>query len=1119
MIRLYRSNRLEQLCSSLGDAIREPPAGRSPLDPETIVVQSRGMQDWLTMELSRREGICANVNYPFPHTLIEEVYNAIEGGGEEDKWLEQGQLLWRLLERLDNDLEQPGFEDLRSYLEHDASGVKRYQLAKNIALLFDKYSHFRPKMVIEWDKAPLEHWQASLWHSTISANGISHPATMALRIEEAIESKTIDLDKLPRRVSLFGIPSLSPLYLHIFGMLSDHIDVNLFLLSPCREYWADIVDIVRRKKIAREQEESGDGFSTADLHIDIGNPLLSSLGRIGREFQFLLEEGGQYEEADLDLFSESGEEAVLAALQSDILNLRNRGRGENASPVLLAGADDGSVSIHSCHNPMREVEVLRDQLLDLFEKDESLEPRDVVVMLPSLGTYAPYIEAVFGARGRRRDSLPYAISDVRAADEAPVVEAFLGVIALASARATVEEVLGLLESEAVRDRFGLSSRNIEAIENWVVESGIRWGIDAGHRSELGQPAFDNNSWRFGLDRMLLGIALPSGEAAPWEGRLPCEMIEGTGSLLLGNLAWYCETLFGLCRDLRRTHTAEGWRTTLLGIIEKLCSKEGDYSQQHQVVRRAIERICGNAVAAGFGGEVGLDVIRSLFSDELGRLKTSPGRMGSGITFCAMVPMRSIPFRVVCLMGMNDSDYPKPGRTPGFDLTRDHPRAGDRSLREEDRYCFLEALLSARDKLLITYCGQSIRDNKKLPPSVVVSELLDALSEGFDRTGNDGALDEKKRREQWIISHPLQPFSPRYFDPEHPELFSYSGGYYEGARALHLEPAGQDPFFDSPLEERVNQDDILRLDDLLNFFQSPGAAFLRDRLNIYLGRREDELDDREPIELNPLELYKVGNTMLSQLMEERTLEEITGFFSASGLIPPGTPGDCLVRELACELKPIAKMIRTVRDEEELDTLQVDLPIGRYRLQGKLAGIYPRALLRCGYQRFKENRLLRLWIEHLVLCRIAPRDYPRASMLICRKSRGVGMELHQFREVAEADSLLDELLELYEIGQREPLLLFPRSSSAYLRRLNKAKAEDDSDETALKALQTARREWEEKSGNMAPESEESVFNLLFREANPLLAEYPEEFGLLGKENRFDTLVQKIFFPLQEHLGEDE
>ena len=1094
MIHLYRSNRLEELFSVLSEKIQEPPANGSPFDPETIVIQSRSMQDWLSMELSRRQGICANVDFPFPHALVKRVYNAIEGREEEDNWLEQGQLLWRLMERLTSDIGQPEFEEIASYLAEDDSGIKRYQLAKNIARLFDKYSHFRPEMVSGWDRNPSKNWQASLWNSTITANGITHPAAVERSIRDALESGAIDFGKLPGRLSLFGIPALSPLYLKIFEMLSEHIEVHLFLLSPCRKDWQNN---------------------------DSANPLLSSLGKTGRDFESLLSEPDTEAAGGADHFIELGKKTVLGSLQADLLGLEKRGGEQGASPPHKVEPDDHSIGIHSCHSPMREVEVLRDQLLDLLEKDETLEPRDIGVILPSLPTYAPYIKAVFGTRSKSQANLPYVISDVSASEDASVVGAFLDVLELASRRVTTEEVLGILESEAVRDRFGMTGSDVETIENWINESGIRWGIDAKHREELGQPAFENNSWRFGLDRMLLGIALPERENILWKDRLPCHLVEGTASILLGKLSAFCETLFSLHRELRRNHTPDTWKSSLLQITEKLCCAEGDYAQQQQVVRDSIKKICGHAKETGFEGEVSLGVIRSLFSEELGSLKTSPGRLGSGITFCPMVPMRSIPFRVVCLLGMNDGEYPASGRAPSFDLTMKDPQLGDSTRRDEDRYCFLEALLSARDKLLITYCGQSDRNDKKRPPSVVVSELIDVLSESFVPPGGDAALDDDKRREEWITEHPLQPFSPRYFVPAAAEprgLFSYSEGYCEGARALRSQSIRQESFFTGPIEEQeTGAGEIIRIEELLRFFKSPAVAFIKDRLKIYPGRLSGDLDEREPIELNQLDRYKVGHRVLSLLVDEFPIEEIQRILGASGLLPPGTPGTLLVDDLANEIRPIAEAIKTIRTEEELEPLPIDQGIGDYRLQGQLGNIYPSAMLRFGYSSFRHDRLLRVWIEHLALCN-EPGSYPRKSRFICRSSDGPGVKNVHFEEVSKPESILKELLDLYTLGQSEPLLFFPVSSSAYLKKMDGTK--DEGQEAREKALHTARTKWVESDFG-ASESREDAFRLLFPDTNldPLDENYRVKLDLQGRDNSFHALAEKIFKPLNAHLGESE
>ena len=1087
MFHLYRSNRLEELCTALSSVIEK--SSDSAIEAETVVIQSRSMQEWIRMELSRRSGICANMDFPFPHPLVKRIYNAIEGRGEEDAWLEQGQLLWHLTDQLDRSIDLPQFKEIASYLEEDSSGTKRYQLAKNIALLFDKYSHFRPGMVTTWDNNPPENWQASLWHSTITANGIAHPAAVEQRIRQALESNTIDFDKLPGRLSLFGIPALSPLYLKIFEMLSQHIEVHLFLLSPCRE------------------NQPSD---------EIDNQLLSSLGKIGRDFHSLLEKVNPENTGGDELFIEPAEKTALATLQTDLLELRKRGPGEGEIPPVQLEADDNSISIHSCHSPMREVEVLRDQLLALFEENQDLEPRDVGVIIPSLETYAPYIKAVFGARGKGRPSLPYRISDVSASQDAPVVDTFLGVLNLASGRATSEEVLSLLESEAVRDRFEMTTDDIETIENWIEESGIRWGIDAEHREELGQPPFENNSWRFGLDRMLLGVALREGENTLWEGRLPCHLVEGTRSTLLGKLSHFCETLFTLHRQLRESHTVKTWKANLERITSGLCCAEGDYAQQHQVVRDSIDKICGYAEEAGFEGEVSLNVIHSLFNDELVSLKTPPGRLGSGVTFCPMAPMRSIPFRVVCLMGMNDGEYPGSGRAPGFDLTQKDPHPGDSTRRDEDRFCFLEALLSARDKLLITYCGQNDRNDQKKPPSVVVSELLDVLADGFIPGGAVPAAEDDQRN-QWITGHPLQPFSPRYFDPSQPEnnsLFSYSSAYCEGASSLRRPPVDPEPFFTSPLEEQTAaEEEVIRLDDLLRFFKSPAKFFAQNSLKISAKRLSEQLDEREPIELDHLARYKVGDKVLSLLIDNFSVEEIQHLLGASGQVPAGTPGTCLVEKLAENINPLAAEIKAIQAENPLGDLPVDQDLGTWRLQGRVGNIYPDAMLRYGYTKFRHDRLLQVWIEHLVLCS-ATGSHPKKSQYICRKSDGPELKKVHFREVGDPETVLKNLLALYTLGQSEPLLFFPKSSSAYWEIISKA--EDESEETSAKALDAARSKWIVKDYGT---NECLDFRQLFRDANPdpLDEDYHDMVQLQGEENRFGPLAETIFGPLYEHTGE--
>jgi exodeoxyribonuclease V gamma subunit len=367
---------------------------------------------------------------------------------------------------------------------------------------------------------------------------------------------------------------------------------------------------------------------------------------------------------------------------------------------------------------MREVEVLHDQLVALFEEIPDLEPRDVIVMTPAIDGYAPLVEAVFG-ESTTRPPIPYHIADrgPRATDE--IVDAFSRLLAIVDGRMTATEVLDLLRIGAIRRRFAIAAEDVELLRTWVGRVGIRWGIDDAHRAALGQPPFHANTWRFGLDRLMLGYAMAGGDRELFGETLPYDDVEGSSAELLGKLAELCETVFGFHASLRDARSLDDWRDDFARLLAAMIASDDHDADQHNEVRNALARIARRAHAAGFVEALPLEAARTLALDELTRTTSARGFLSGGVTFCEMVPMRAIPFRVVCLLGMNGDAFPRVRRPLGFDLVARHPRRGDRSSREDDRYLFLEALLSARDRLLIIYVGQSIRDNAELPPSVVV----------------------------------------------------------------------------------------------------------------------------------------------------------------------------------------------------------------------------------------------------------------------------------------------------------------------------------------------------------------------------------------------------------------
>lgn len=1115
---VHRSNRTEKLVEILCDVVRRPLA--SPFERECIVVQGRGMERWLAMQLASRLGVWANPDFPFPRSLIERAFAAASGDPENAGAAYQPEtMLWAVAELLPKFLDQPAFAPIRTYLADDAQGVRLLQLAERIATAFDQYVVYRPEMILGWQEGRGDDWQPILWRALVEHLGDHHLAVREARFARAI-AQLERLDGFPSRLSLFGLSTLPPLYVRVLFALSRVVDVHLFLLSPSREYWAEIRSQREKLRTVARAAEAGREPSEDDLHLTEGNPLLASLGRLGRDFQAVLEGGGDYVEADDDHYVEPPVGTLLGTVQADVLRLRERRHDVDEETdervrALPLDPDDRTIAVHSCHGPMREVEVLHDQLVRLFEELPDLQPRDVVVMTPSIDTYAPLVEAVFGEAVSRTDPLrpplPFRIADrgVRSTDE--IVDAFSRVLAMIDGRVTATEVLDLLRIAAVRRRFAIDAEDVDLLRRWVGRSGVRWGVDDAHRAELGQPPFRENTWRFGLDRLLLGHAMPGHDRELFAGVLPYDDVEGSDAELLGKLAELCETLFRFRTSLRTPRTPAEWRDAFGELLGALVASDDQTADQHNDVRKALARLADRADAVKFQGALSLDGARALVQDELTRAPTARGFLSGGITFCEMVPMRAIPFRVVCLLGMNNDAFPRIRRALGFDLVARHPRRGDRSSREDDRYLFLEALLSARDRLLITYVGQSIRDNAELPPSVVVSELLDTLGESFvvpddDDTPRDGELAservQRRIRERVVVRHPLQPFSTRYFSGDR-ELFSYARAYYDGASALRGLRSPAPPFVVAPLPRDERDGEAapeLDVDELIRFLEAPAKFFLQRRLQLSLGQDAEPIVNREPLLLDHLERWRVGDAILGDALDEDAPRDTLALLRARGELPLGTPGRCTFDDLRPEAERIAQRARQVCAAGRAPDLPVTLAVGRWRLSALLSGLYADAgHVRVQFSRLQGRSELGAWIRHLVLCCVEECPVPRRASVIGRPVKGSADVHVAFRPVDDPRQVLETLIELYDAGWTRPLPLFVRASRAYAESYRLPKGTHD------KALGAARKELDGGYG-ITGEAEDPYVRLAFAGRPPLADGEPAE--------EFARLALAVFEPLLAH-----
>jgi len=1050
---IYTGNRMEQLAGQLGALLEKPL--RSPLDQEVVVVQSAGMQRWLAMELARRFGVWANCHYPFPNKFVSDLFAATLPDIPVGDSFEPETLLWRIMDLLDRFRDREECAELKGYLAGVSSGLKRYQLAARIADTFDQYTLFRGDLLDEWEAGGGEGWQPLLWRTLVEEGAGIHRGRVQAEFLRRLAAGRIDRELLPERVSVFGISYLPLFHLKVLAHLAAFCQVNLFVMSPCREYWGDILPERTRLKLPPERRAT----------VDEGNALLASLGRLGRDFSNLILSLDDISGCQADLYAEADADSVLAGLQNDILNLRN-------STVLRKreiARNDRSIAFHSCHSPMREIEVLHDNLLDMFANDADLRPRDILVMTPAIETYAPYISAVFDATGNAANRIPYSIADRSIRGEGRLGRVLLAILELPGRRFSAPAVMDILACPAVHGRFGLAEKDLDRVRGWLEETVIRWGLDERERESAGLPPYREHSWMAGLERLLLGYAMPE-ENRLFDGILPYDDMEGDAPQLLGRLVNFVTSLHRLTAVLDTSRNLAEWESLLQGITTGFFEPGEEDARESAMIARLIVTLGEARNEAGFNGEVGLDVIRSWLQGKLESEGRGLGFLSGGVTFCAMLPMRSIPFRVIALIGMNDGAFPRQNRAPGFDLISRSPRPGDRSLRDEDRYLFLESILSCRERLLISYIGQSIDDNSSLPPSVLVSELLDYLDAGYEAGGSkpSGSL---------VTRHRLQPFSPDYFTAGE-DLFSYSRENFEAVVRRFSPKPRRLEFINGELPPPPETMRDIRLENLLRFYSNPSAYLLANRLGIRLDEPVGPLEEREPFEIDGLAAYGLKEEITGRLLSGGGPQELFPLARARGILPPSRQGEQAFKRVAEAAVDLAGTVEgLIAGEARLDPLDFDHRLAGFRISGRLDGLLTGRLLRYRCARLAARDRIRLWIKHLLLNLLAEDGYPSTSTLVMIDGR-FGLQ-----PVSDPESCLKPLLERYWDGLKRPLRFFPRSSLAYLK---------------AGRIEDAERVW---NAEHFPESADPSYRLCFGEMNPL-------------DDEFCRIAEEVFGPCLHH-----
>ena len=1034
MFRIYHSNELDLLKDLLVELVRREPL-QDPFARETILVQSPGMAQWLKLELAQSLGIAASVDFPLPASFLWDSFSRVLDGVPRRSAYEKEGMSWKLMQLLPALLPREEFTALAQYLTDDQADFKLYQLCGKIADLFDQYLVYRPDWIADWEQggqlaAELQPWQPILWRALVERSASLgqphwHRANMYSSFVSALAKTDADKAGLPERLFVFGISALPQNYVEALQAMGRKVDVHLMVTNPCRYYWGEIIDQAQIARISRRWFDKP-GVE-ADSYFDHGNPILASMGKLGRDYLYLLQDLGADE---IELFQDGGQQSLLAALQRDILQLDDAARFPADREAIESShfkqplqADDRSIALHSCHSPLREVEVLHDQLLAMFAQQPDLSPRDIIVMVPDVAAYAPYIEAVFANAPAER-YLPYSISDRSAQQENPLLLSLLKLTSLRQSRFTVSEMLELLEVPAVLRRLELAEEDYHTLRRWISAVNIRWGLDSEHRSLLDLPLFEQNSWRFGLKRMLAGYALGELDQL-WDGIAPYSEVEGLEAALLGQLLEFIDLLERCQNSFSGEKPLNQWILEVNQLLQDAYLADDADEVAMERVRELLKRLAEQTADADFDQPISAEILHDYLNNGLSSQRSSQRFMVGAINFCTLMPMRSIPFRVVCLLGMNDGDYPRSMPPLGFDLMSDQPRRGDRSRRDDDRYLFLEALLSARETLYISYVGHSIQDNSEKVPSVLVSELLEYCGQGYvlpQHQSLNGLESTDALRRALTTQHPLTPFSAAYFRQDS-ELFSYAREWL-GAAAPQGDGSGG--FLVKRLD--VEMPETLELSELQHFFRNPCRYFLNQRLKVFFRDSDSLTLDEEPFDLERLDDYLLKNRYLKEALNDGELDRVDRQVYAEGLLPVAMGGQRLLAKLRHDSEELAEKVRSLMVGEP-QRRELRLDIAGISLTAWIDGIYDGGLLRYRPSQVQAHDRINCWIEHLA-CSLA---FPDLKASYYRGLSG----LVTFRPLPKAEAVeqLELLVALYQEGQTRPLAFDPGCGWEYFKLLDK------------------------------------------------------------------------------------
>jgi len=1119
---LHRAERADRLVIALGDLLSNPLP--DAFATEIISVPTRGVERWLSQGLAQRlgaapgrsDGVCVGVAFPSPRRLVARALAGSSADDDLDPWRPH-RVVWPLLRVIDSCRGEAWAAVLWHHLRGNAGsshpdairGGRRWSTARHLADIFARYAATRPAMIESWVQgrdvdatgSPLPEdraWQAELWRRLRDEIDAPSPAE---RMQAAMARLRLEPESsdLPQRVSIFGATRLDPDHRLVLSALADHRDVHLWLTHPSPALWDRVREAISDRGPSTSSGRRGSSAirrSSDTTGVFVDHRLLAYLGRDAAELQLaLIATSPNATDLHYEPIDSSGPATLLGWLQADVAENRAP-LPQHELPVLEPA--DRSVQFHACHGPDRQVEVLREVLVGLLADDPTLEPRDIVVMCPDIEKFAPLIAASFGLDTPETPAEhPGHRLRVRLADRSlrqvnPLLALVSRLVALADSRVEASALLDLCAAPPVARRFSFSTDDLERLHDLVLRAGVRWGFDAAHRRRFEMGEFRQNTWAAGLERLLLGVTMDETDQHFIGTTLPLDDVDAGDVDLVGRLAELVDRVKMLIEACNMPRPITAWIELFKQAIEMLSSvPPGDAWQLSHAYRQLGD--------LGLGTEEADDVVLNLaeISELLGdafRGRASRANFRTGtLTVCTMLPMRSVPHRVVCLLGVDDGVFPRRPEPDGDNIIGDDEWIGDHDVRSEDRQLLLDAIMSARERLVVIFAGADPRSGTNIPPAVPIGELLDAL-DGTARTEDGEPI-----RTKITMRHPLQPFDTSNFASEGLAArrpFSFDRASLRAVRAASRERRPAMRIFGGETLPARDDEQLVSLADLVRFFNHPIRALMYERAGLWLTRPDEKPDEQIPVRLTGLDSWSIGERLLRLRLAGQESTSLIDAEWRRGYLPPRGLGQMAIKEITNQVEQLVETARPFLTEQPVP-YEVLAELGDRRLTGTVSGIVGDSVVHVSFSKLAPRHRLQAWLELLAL---TVHDPSRAWQVVSI-GRGGCSQLRAIHSTW-AGTVLADLIDLRATGVREPIPFAAKTSAEYAAvRFRGRQPELYRKQLNKLWLEDCDEAYERFFGAKA-----SLDDLLAQESIP-----GEERGGLRERSRFGTLARRVFQPL--------